>query len=245
MNSLRRKPKSIASGRFLQSGHRPCNESKPSGVIGGYMTTSTRIRIMTVDDHPLLLEGLARVIRSQPDMVLAGQASNCRDAIQQFSTLRPDVTVMDLRLPDMSGIEGLIAIQTQFPEARIIMMTTFEGDVPVGRALDAGACSYIFKSMPPSGVLDTIRHVHAGRKRLPPEIAIKLAEHLGDEKLTNREVDILRQTAVGNRNREIGANLFISEGTVKVHMKNIMEKLGARDRTQAVAIAARRGFIQL
>jgi DNA-binding NarL/FixJ family response regulator len=209
------------------------------------VTTSTRIRIMTVDDHPLLLEGLARVIRSQPDMVLVGQASNCRDAIQQFSSLQPDVTVMDLRLPDMSGIDGLIAIQTQFPEARIIMMTTFEGDVPVGRALEAGARSYIFKSMPPSGILETIRHVHAGRKRLPAEIAIKLAEHLGDERLTNREVDILRQTAVGNRNREIGANLFISEGTVKVHMKNIMEKLGARDRTQAVAIAARRGFIHL
>jgi DNA-binding NarL/FixJ family response regulator len=209
------------------------------------MKTSTHIRIMTVDDHPLLLEGLAIVIRNQPDMVLVGQASNCRDAIQQFSSLRPDVTLMDLRLPDMSGIEGLIAIQTQFPGARIIMMTTFEGDVPVERALHAGARSYILKSMPPAEILDAIRQVHAGKKRVPDEIAAKIAEHLGDEKLTNREVDILRQTAVGNGNRGIGAKLFITEGTVKVHMKHIMEKLGARDRTQALAIAARRGFIQL
>jgi DNA-binding NarL/FixJ family response regulator len=238
-------PETNTARARLVAGNTPFSESEPNSRIGGEMGTSSRIRIMTVDDHPLLLEGLALVIRSQPDMVLVGQASNCRDAIQQYSSLRPDVTVMDLKLPDMSGIEGMIAIQTRFPEARIIMMTTFEGDVPVERALEAGARSYIFKTMPPAGILDTIRQVHAGKKRLPPEIAVKLAEHVGDEKLTNREVDVLRQTAVGNRNREIGANLFISEGTVKVHLKNIMGKLGARDRTQAVAIAARRGFIQL
>ena len=209
------------------------------------MTTSTRIRVMTVDDHPLLLEGLGIVIRTQPDMSLVGQASTCRDAIQQFSKLRPDVTLMDLRLPDMSGIDGMIAIQAQFPHARIIIMTTFEGDAPVGRALKAGAHSYIFKSMPPAGIIEAIRQVHAGKKRVPEEIAAKIVEHLGDEKLTDREVAVLQQAALGHRNRDIGEKLFISEATVKVHMKRIMEKLCARDRTAAVAIAARRGFIQL
>jgi DNA-binding NarL/FixJ family response regulator len=209
------------------------------------MTTLAQIRILTVDDHPLLLEGLAAVIQSQPDMVLVGQASNCRDAIQQFRELQPDVTLMDLRLPDMSGIDALIAIQAQFPEARIIMMTTFEGDDPIQRALQAGARSYILKSMPPKEIADVIRQVHAGKKRVPPEIAAQMAERFGDEKLTDREIDVLRQTAGGNRNRDIAGKLFIAEETVKAHMKHIMEKLGANDRTQAVAIAARRGIIQL
>jgi len=167
------------------------------------MTTSAQIRILTVDDHPLLLEGLAAIIQNQPDMVLVGQASNCRDAIQQFRKLRPDVTLMDLRLPDMCGIDGMIAIQTQFPEARIIMMTTFEGDGPVQRALEAGARSYILKNMPPREIVDAIRQVHAGKKRVPAEIAAQIAEHVGDEKLTDREVDVLRQAAGGNRNRDI------------------------------------------
>jgi DNA-binding NarL/FixJ family response regulator len=209
------------------------------------MATSAQIRVLTVDDHPLLLEGLATVIQSQPDMVLIGQASNCRDAIQQFRKAQPDVTLMDLRLPDMSGIDAMISIRTQFPDARIIMMTTFEGDGPVHRALQAGARSYILKNMPPREIVDTIRQVHAGKKRLPAEVADKMAEHIGDEGLTEREVDVLRQTAGGNRNRDIGDKLCIAEETVKAHMKHIMEKLGASDRTQAVAIAARRGIIQL
>ena len=209
------------------------------------MTTSAQIRILTVDDHPLLLEGLAAIIQNQPDMVLVGQASNCRDAIQQFRKLRPDVTLMDLRLPDMCGIDGMIAIQTQFPEARIIMMTTFEGDGPVRRALEAGARSYILKNMPPREIVDAIRQVHAGKKRVPAEIAAQIAEHVGDEKLTDREVDVLRQAAGGNRNRDIAYKLLIAEETVKAHIKHIMEKLSASDRTQAVTIAARRGFIQL
>jgi len=209
------------------------------------MTTSAQIRILTVDDHPLLLEGLAAIIQNQPDMVLVGQASNCRDAIQQFRKLRPDVTLMDLRLPDMCGIDGMIAIQTQFPEARIIMMTTFEGDGPVQRALEAGARSYILKNMPPREIVDAIRQVHAGKKRVPAEIAAQIAEHVGDEKLTDREVDVLRQAAGGNRNRDIAYKLLIAEETVKAHIKHIMEKLSASDRTQAVTIAARRGFIQL
>jgi len=209
------------------------------------MTTSAQIRILTVDDHPLLLEGLAAIIQNQPDMVLVGQASNCRDAIQQFRKLRPDVTLMDLRLPDMCGIDGMIAIQTQFPEARIIMMRTFEGDGPVQRALEAGARSYILKNMPPREIVDAIRQVHAGKKRVPAEIAAQIAEHVGDEKLTDREVDVLRQAAGGNRNRDIAYKLLIAEETVKAHIKHIMEKLSASDRTQAVTIAARRGFIQL
>jgi len=209
------------------------------------MTTLAQIRILTVDDHPLLLEGLAAVIKGQRDMVLVGQASSCRDAIQQFRKLRPDVTLMDVRMPDMSGIDAMIAIQVEFPEARIIMMTTFEGDGPVQHALQAGARSYILKNMPPREIAEVIRQVHAGKKRVSPEIAAKMAEHLGDEVLTEREVDVLRQTAGGNRNRDIADKLFIAEETVKAHMKHIMEKLGANDRTQAVTIAARRGIIQL
>jgi len=225
----------------------PSQESlcEPKGIEESEMTTSAQIRILTVDDHPLLLEGLAAIIQNQPDMVLVGQASNCRDAIQQFRKLRPDVTLMDLRLPDMCGIDGMIAIQTQFPEARIIMMTTFEGDGPVQRALEAGARSYILKNMPPREIVDAIRQVHAGKKRVPAEIAAQIAEHVGDEKLTDREVDVLRQAAGGNRNRDIAYKLLIAEETVKAHIKHIMEKLSASDRTQAVTIAARRGFIQL
>lgn len=209
------------------------------------MTTSAQIRVLTVDDHPLLLEGLATVIQNQPDMILVGQASNCKDAIQQFRKLRPDVTLMDLRLPDMSGIDAMIAIRAQFPEARIIMMTTFEGDGQVQRALEAGARSYILKNMPPREIVDAIREVHAGKKRVPAEVAAKIAEHVGDERLTDRELNVLQQTVGGNRNRDIAYKLFIAEETVKAHMKHIMAKLGASDRTQAVAIASRRGFIQI
>jgi DNA-binding NarL/FixJ family response regulator len=209
------------------------------------MNCSTMIRVFTVDDHPLLLEGLAAVIQSQPDMTLVGQASNCRDAIQQYRKLRPDVTLMDLRMPDTSGIDGMIAIQDQFPDARVIIMTSFQGDGPIQRALHAGARSYILKNMPPREIVNIIREVHAGKKYVPMEIAASMAEHLGDERLTDREVDILSHSAAGNRNRDIGYKLFIAEETVKAHMKHIMEKLGASDRTQAVAIAARRGIIQL
>lgn len=203
------------------------------------------IRILSVDDHPLLQEGIAAMIRSQPDMELAGEARNGRDALQRFRETRPDVTLMDLRLPDMNGIDAMIAIRGEFPEARVVVLTTFEGDVEIQRALAAGARGYLLKSTPPRELLEAIRQVHAGKKRIPAEVATRLAEHVSDEALTAREIEVLRQVAGGNRNRDIAEHLFISEETVKVHMKHIMDKLGASDRTEAVAIAIRRGIIQL
>jgi len=178
-------------------------------------------------------------------MFLVGEASSGHEAIQRFYECRPDVTLMDLRLPDMSGIDAMMAIRSKFPEARLITLTTFAGDAEILRALEAGARAYVLKSMPPSELVDVIRQVHAGKKRIPSEIAAYLAEHYSDERLTIREVDILRQLAGGNRNRDIAEKLFISEETVKAHLKHIMEKLGANDRTQAVAIGVRRGIIQL
>jgi DNA-binding NarL/FixJ family response regulator len=203
------------------------------------------IRVFSVDDHPLLREGIAALVNSQADMTLVAEASNGAEAIQMFKQQQPDVTLLDLRLPDMSGIDILIAIRSEFPEARVIMLTTFEGDVEIQRALQAGARGYMLKNMPPSELLDGIRKVHAGKKRIPPEIASQLFEHMSDEGLTEREIEVLREVADGNRNREIAERLFISEETVKVHIKHIMEKLGASDRTQAVAIGIRRGIIQL
>jgi DNA-binding NarL/FixJ family response regulator len=209
------------------------------------MSDQTRIRVLGVDDHPLLNEGIAAIITSQPDMQLVAQASTGRDAIQKFREHQPDITLMDLRLPDMTGIDAMIAIRTEFPEARIIMLTTFEGDVDIQRALQAGARGYMLKSMPPKDLVAVIRQVHAGKKRIPSEVAARLADHLGEEDLTSREMEVLRLVADGSRNRDIAEKLFISEETVKVHIKHIMEKLAASDRTQAVAIALRRGIIQL
>ena len=209
------------------------------------MSNQTDIRVFSVDDHPLLNEGIAAIIKGQPDMQLVAQASNGCEAIRQFREYLPDVTLMDLRLPDMSGIDVMIVIRAEFPEARIIMLTTFEGDIEIQRALEAGARGYVLKSMPPRDLVAVIRQVHAGKKRIPSEVAARLAEHLGEEDLTPREADVLRLVATGNRNRDIAERLFISEETVKVHIKHIMDKLGANDRTQAVAIAVSRGMIQL
>src|SRR6266481_3167899 len=209
------------------------------------MSVPRQIRVFSVDDHPLLHQGLATVIGNQPDMTLVAEAADGREATRLFREHTPDVTLMDLRLPDMSGIDAMIAIRSEFPEARIIILTTFAGDTEIQRALEAGARAYLLKSMPPKELVEAIRQVHAGKKRIPAQIAAQLAEHMSDEGLTARETEVLRKVAEGNRNRDIGERLFISEDTVKVHIKHIMEKLGAGDRTQAVAIGLRRGIIQL
>jgi DNA-binding NarL/FixJ family response regulator len=209
------------------------------------MSETDRIRVFSVDDHPLLREGLAAIINNQPDMVLVAQAANAQEAVEKFRKHLPDVTLMDLRLPDKSGIDAMKVIRTEFPEARVIMLTTFEGDVEIQRALEAGARGYLLKNMPPKELVEVIRQVYAGKKRIPPQLAAQLAEHLTDEELTAREIEVLSQIAGGNRNRDIAEKLFITEETVKVHIKHIMEKLGASDRTQAVAIGLRRGIIEL
>ena len=209
------------------------------------MNAPAPIRVLTVDDHPLLREGISAMIKSQPDMDLVAEASTGRDGLERFRQHRPDITLMDLRLPDMNGIDAMTAIRTEFPAARIIILTTFEGDVEIHRALEAGAHGYLLKSMPPRELLDAVRQVHAGKKYIPPEVGSHLAEHMGEERLTAREVEVLSQIAGGNRNQDIAQRLFISEETVKGHVKHIMEKLGASDRTEAVAIGIRRGIIQL
>lgn len=209
------------------------------------MNDKPKIRVLSVDDHPLLSEGIAAMVNSQPDMHLVSQAASGTEAIQKYREHRPDVTLMDLRLPDLSGIDAMIAIRTEFADARVVMLTTFEGDAEIHRALRAGARGYLLKNMPPGEILDVIRQVHAGKRRVPTEIAAQLAEHMSDEELTAREVEVLRKVVDGNRNKDIAEILFISEETVKVHVKHIMEKLGAKDRTQAIAIAVRRGIIEL
>lgn len=207
--------------------------------------SADRIRVLTADDHPIMREGVAGIINNQPDMILVSQAATGREAIQMHREHRPDVTLMDLRLPDMSGIDSMIAIRAEAPGARIIILTTFDGDAEIQRALEAGADGYLLKNMPQKQVVDAIRQVHAGKRRVPAELATRLAEYMGDESLTEREISVLKLVADGNRNRDIGERLFITEETVKVHVRHIMEKLGAKDRTQAVAIAVRRGIIQL
>lgn len=209
------------------------------------MSTPTQIRILCVDDHPLMREGIAAIIRNETDMVLVAEASNGHDAIHGYREHRPDIALMDLRLPDISGIDAVIAIRTEYPSAKVIMLTTLEGDSEIQRALEAGAQGYMLKSMPRKQLVEMIRRVHAGKKHIPPEVAAHLVEHLGEEALSKREIEVLHKVAGGNRNSDIAALLFISEETVKGHIKHIMEKLGASDRTEAVAIGVRRGIIQL
>jgi DNA-binding NarL/FixJ family response regulator len=209
------------------------------------MTNAAHIRILSVDDHPLFREGIGAVLNCQPDMSLAGVACKGTEAIEAFRALQPDVTLIDLRLPDLNGIEVLLTIRSEFPEARIIVLTTFERDAEIQRALKAGAQGYLLKSMPAEQMIETIRQVHAGKKSLPTQIAARLAEHFADEALSEREIEVLLHVAAGNRNRGIAEKLYIAEETVKVHLRHIMAKLGASDRTEAVTIAVRRGIIQL
>jgi DNA-binding NarL/FixJ family response regulator len=209
------------------------------------MSAAPRIRVFCVDDHPLMREGIATVIRNEPDMQLVAEASTGHDAIRGFREHRPDVTLMDVRMPDMGGIDALLAIRTEFANARVIMLTTFEGDAEIKRALEAGAQGYMLKSLSRKQLVDVIRKVHAGQKHIPNEVAAQLMEYLGAETLSKREVEVLQKVAGGNRNSDIAALLFISEETVKGHIKHIMEKLGASDRTEAVAIGIRRGIIHL
>jgi DNA-binding NarL/FixJ family response regulator len=216
-----------------------------TGIGRVEMAEAVHIRVLCVDDHPLLREGLSSIINTQPDMRLVACAETGTDAIAKFREHRPDVTLMDLRMPDMSGIDALIAIRTEFPTARVVILTTSEGDVEIHRSLKAGARGYMLKSMPPWDLLETIRDVHLGKMKVPPGVAAQLAEHVSDQLLTARELEVLRCVTGGNRNRDIAQQLFISEDTVKVHLKHIMEKLGASDRTQAIAIAVRRGILQL
>jgi DNA-binding NarL/FixJ family response regulator len=204
-----------------------------------------RIRIFCVDDHPLLRKGIGLVVNNESDMVLVAEACSGAEAIELFRREQPDITLMDLRLPGMSGVDATIAIRAEFPEARIIMLTTFEGDVEIQRALRAGAFAFMLKTMPPNEMVQTIRQVYAGKRCVLPEVAALLAEHYSEDSLTTREIEVLRQIAGGNRNRDIAQTLFISEQTVKAHISHILEKLGASDRAEAVVIGTRRGIIQL
>ena len=203
------------------------------------------IRILTVDDHPLLREGIAFLVKSQQDMELVAEASDGEEAIEQFRRHRPDVTLMDLRMPNLNGTEAISRIRNEFPDAKIIVLSTYAGDVQVLRAIKAGARGYIVKGHVHRELLDAIRSVHAGRKRIPPEIAAALADHAADDALSSREIDVLRLIGAGNANKQIADKLSIGETTVKNHISNILSKLGANDRAHAVTIALQRGIIEL
>jgi two-component system, NarL family, response regulator len=209
------------------------------------MSADKSIRILTADDHPLLRHGVASLVDAEPDMELVAQASTGREAIEQFQLHHPDVTLMDLQMPDMGGIEAMIAIRNEFPNARIIVLTTYDGDVQMMRALKAGARAYVLKGRVQKELLETIRAVHAGQKRIAPEVAAELAHHIGEDELSSRELDVLRLIAAGNANKEVAARLSIGEETVKKHVTSILSKLSANDRTHAVTIGIKRGILEL
>jgi len=209
------------------------------------MNAAGAIRILTVDDHPMLREGIAAVLASEEDMILVAEASNGREAVEQFRTHHPDVTLMDVQMPEGNGIDAIVKIREEFPDARIIVLTTYTGDAQAARAFKAGAFGYLLKNMVRKELIDTIRTVHAGKKRIPSEIAIEMAQHHTDDALTEREIEVLREVAAGNANKMVAKLLNISEETVKAHMRSILSKLGANDRTHAVTIALKRGIIEI
>jgi DNA-binding NarL/FixJ family response regulator len=209
------------------------------------VTSVAPIRILSVEDHPVFREGLSTIIASQPDMLLIAQAGNAVEAVTEFRRHRPDITLMDLRLPGSNGTDVLIAIRGEFPHARIIMLTSSDSDGEIQRAMRAGASGYMLKSMPKDDLLAVIRAVHSGKRHVPAEVAARLAEHLSDDDLTNRELEVLRLIRDGYRNKQIADQLAIAETTVNFHIKNLVDKLGANDRTHAVTIAVRRGLLQI
>jgi DNA-binding NarL/FixJ family response regulator len=217
--------------------------SRIVGNRGLQAVVTKKIRVLAVDDHPLLREGIAAVIDGEEDIELVAEATNGEEAIELFRLHRPDVTLMDLQMPGMNGIDAILAIRREFSNARFIVLTTYQGDVQALRALKAGAMGYLLKNMLRKELLETIRAVHSGRRRIPPEIAAELADHMTDDALTDREVAVLRRVSMGNSNKIIAAELNLSEATVKGHMKSILSKLGANDRTHAVTIGMKRGFI--
>jgi DNA-binding NarL/FixJ family response regulator len=207
--------------------------------------STAQIRVLMVDDHPLLREGIAAVIEGQADLMVVGEATNGREALEAFRNCKPDVVLMDLQMPVMGGIDAITAIRREFPEARIVVLTTYKGDTQALRAFKAGASGYLLKSMLRKELLDTIRMVHAGKKRIPPEIASEIAEHHTDDALSQREIEVLQRVAAGGANKIVAGELNISEETVKAHMRSILAKLSANDRTHAVTIALKRGIIEL
>ena len=209
------------------------------------MNAAGAIRILTVDDHPVLREGIAAVLASEQDMILVAEASNGREAVEQFRAHHPDVTLMDVQMPEVNGIDAIVKIRKEFPDARIIVLTTYTGDAQATRAFKAGAFGYLLKNMVRKELIDTIRTVHGGKKRIPPEIAVEMAQHHTDDALTEREIEVLRAVAGGNANKIVGQLLNVSEETIKAHMKSILSKLGANDRTHAVTIAVKRGIIEI